>query len=290
MPTTMSPLRYPGGKTTLYAKVVDILRRNGLEGITYVEPFAGGAGLAIKLLLNNNVSNIIINDVDPSIHAFWHSVLHEHDELCSRIRECEISTEEREKQIQVLKDLKNQSMLDIGFATLFLNRTNVSGILSAGPIGGKEQSGKNKIDARFNKAVLISKIITIAKCRHQISLNRLDVINFIDAILPTFEPGRLFLNFDPPYVKKGQELYLNHFTMQDHKRLRDKVVQSHHYWIVTYDYNNNILDLYSSFFYERIQLNHSAGNMKKGEEIVIYSDNLIAQSMSAATSATLFNH
>ena len=122
--------------------------------------------------------------------------------------------------------------------------------------------------------MLRDKIIAVADKKERISLHNLDVIDFVDKVLPKYEPSKLFLNFDPPYVKKGQELYLNHFSMEDHRRLRDKVSQCDQYWIVTYDYNDSILDLYSSFYYERIQLNHSAGRMKKGEEVIIYSNNL----------------
>lgn len=274
MPTTLSPLRYPGGKTALYSKVVRLLEFNCLENITYVEPFAGGAGLAIKLLLNNNVSNIIINDIDPAIHAFWHSVLCQPDELCSRIRGYAITIDERERQIRIYKNINDNSLIDVGFATLFLNRTNVSGILGAGPIGGKDQNGKHKLNARFNKEGLITKIMTVATYGQQILLHNRDAIDFLDEVLPSYGSDKLFLNCDPPYVKKGQELYLNHFTIEDHRRLRDRITQCIHPWIVTYDYNKVILDLYSSFFYERIQLNHSAGSMKKGEEIIIYSNNL----------------
>lgn len=274
MPTTLSPLRYPGGKTKLYDKVVGILKKNDLQDAIYVEPFCGGSGLAIKLLLCNEVSSIVINDIDPAIYAFWYCVLNKTEELCSRLTECIITIEERDKQIRILRDVGSYSTLDIGFATLFLNRTNISGILNAGPIGGREQAGKDKLDARFKKKVLKDKISTIAAQREKISIHNLDVIDFVDKVLPTYESSRLFLNFDPPYVKKGQELYLNHFSMEDHKRLRDKVSQCDHYWIVTYDYNDSVLDLYSSFYYERIQLNHSAGSMKKGEEVIIYSSNL----------------
>lgn len=274
MPTTLSPLRYPGGKTKLYDKVVGILKKNDLQDVIYVEPFCGGSGLAIKLLLCNEVSSIVINDIDPAIYAFWYCVLNKTEELCSRLTECIITVEERDKQIRILRDVGSYSTLDIGFATLFLNRTNISGILNAGPIGGREQAGKDKLDARFKKKVLKDKISTIAAQREKISIHNLDVIDFVDKVLPTYESSKLFLNFDPPYVKKGQELYLNHFSMEDHKRLRDKVSQCDHYWIVTYDYNDSVLDLYSSFYYERIQLNHSAGSMKKGEEVIIYSNNL----------------
>lgn len=274
MPTTLSPLRYPGGKTKLYDKVVGILKKNDLQDAIYVEPFCGGSGLAIKLLLCNEVSSIVINDIDPAIYAFWYCVLNKTEELCSRLTECIITVEERDKQIRILRDVGSYSTLDIGFATLFLNRTNISGILNAGPIGGREQAGKDKLDARFKKKVLKDKISTIATQREKISIHNLDVIDFVDKVLPTYESSKLFLNFDPPYVKKGQELYLNHFSMEDHKRLRDKVSQCDHYWIVTYDYNDSVLDLYSPFYYERIQLNHSAGSMKKGEEVIIYSNNL----------------
>lgn len=274
MPTTLTPLRYPGGKTALYEKVVSILEQNSLHDITYVEPFVGGAGLAIKLLLRKNVSHIVINDIDPAIHSFWHSVLNQPEDLCRRIMECKISIEERENQSQILKNQEDNSIVDVGFATLYLNRTNVSGILDAGPIGGKDQEGDYKLDARFNKTRLITKINKIASCRQNIQLYGLDVIDFMDEVLPAYEVENLFLNFDPPYVKQGQALYLNHFTIKDHQRLRNKVADCEHHWIVTYDFNNIILDLYSAFEYERIQLNHSAGSMKKGEEIIIYSHNL----------------
>jgi len=274
VPTTSSPLRYPGGKTKLYDKVVGILKQNELQDVVYVEPFCGGSGLGIKLLLCNDVSSIVINDIDPAIYAFWYCVLYKTEELCLRLAECRITIEERDRQIKIFRNVNSHSTLDIGFATLFLNRTNISGILNAGPIGGRGQVGKDKLDARFNKTALKDKIVAIAEQKEKISLYNLDVIDFIDKVLPKYESRELFLNFDPPYVKKGQELYLNHFSTEDHKRLRDKVSQCNQYWIVTYDYNDSILDLYASFHHERIQLNHSAGSMKKGEEVIIYSNNL----------------
>lgn len=274
MPTTLSPLRYPGGKTKLYDKVVGILKQNELQDVIYVEPFCGGSGLAIKLLLCNDASSIVINDINPAIFAFWYCVLNMTEELCSRITECSITIGERDRQIRILRDVSSHSTIDTGFATLFLNRTSISGILSAGPIGGRDQAGEDRLDARFKKKVLKEKITTIAAQKEKISIYNLDVLEFIDKVLPMYEPDKLFLNFDPPYVKKGKALYLNHFSTEDHKRLRDKVSQCDRYWIVTYDYNDSILDLYSSFYYERIQLNHSAGSMKKGEEVIIYSNNL----------------
>lgn len=279
MPTTFSPLRYPGGKTKLYDKLVSLLKQNKLQDVIYIEPFCGGCGLAIKLLLSGDVSSIIINDINPAIYAFWYCVLNKTEELCSRINECNVTIGERDKHTLILKDVNNHSTIDIGFATLFLNRTNISGILNAGPIGGREQAGKDKLDARFKKTVLKDKIIAIADKKQKISLYNLDVFDFVTKVLPEYESSQLFLNFDPPYVKKGQELYLNHFSPEDHRRLRDQISQCNQHWIATYDYNQSILDLYSPFNYERIQLNHSAGTMKKGDEVIIYSKNLRANSV-----------
>lgn len=279
MPTTFSPLRYPGGKTKLYDKVVSLLKQNKLQDVIYIEPFCGGCGLAVKLLLSGDISSIIINDINPAIYAFWYCVLNKTDELCSRITECNVTIEERDKQILILKNVKNHSTIDIGFATLFLNRTNISGILNAGPVGGREQAGKDKLDARFKKTVLKDKIIAIADEKQKISLYNLDVFDFVAKVLPEYESNQLFLNFDPPYVKKGQELYLNHFSPEDHRRLRDQISQCNQHWIVTYDYNQSILDLYSSFNHERIQFNHSAGTMKKGDEVIIYSRTLRTNSV-----------
>jgi len=254
--------------------VVSILKLNELQDVIYVEPFCGGSGLAIKLLLCNDVSSIVLNDIDPAIYAFWYCVLNKTNALCSRLKESCITIEERDRQLQVIRNMRSHSIIDIGFATLFLNRTNISGILNAGPIGGRAQTGEDKLDARFNKSVLKDKIVAIAEQKERISLHDLDVIDFIDKVLPKYKSKELFLNFDPPYVKKGPELYMNHFSMEDHEKLCEKVSNCNHYWILTYDYNDSILDLYASFDYERIQLNHSAGSMKKGEEVIIYSNNL----------------
>jgi DNA adenine methylase len=274
LPITFSPLRYPGGKTALYPKISSIIKANILQDATYIEPFAGGCGLAIKLLFKNDISNIVINDIDQTIYSFWYCILFKAEQLCSRIHDCDISITERDRQISILRNYANHPILDVGFATLFLNRTNVSGILTAGPVGGKDQKGKDKLDARFKKDVLISKIQEIANLKAKISLYNLDVIDFMDHVLPSYNKTKVILNFDPPYVKKGQELYLNHYCAADHKNLSDKISLCEYHWIVTYDYNDMILDLYSRFRHERIELNHSAGDMKKGQELIIFSNSL----------------
>jgi DNA adenine methylase len=274
LPVTLSPLRYPGGKTALYPRVSSIIKENDLHNATYIEPFAGGCGLALKLLLNRDVSNIVINDIDICIYTFWYCVLYQTDKLCSKIDDCTITIKERNQQIDILRNHSKYSELEIGFATLYVNRTSVSGILTAGPIGGKAQKGIDRLNARFKKKVLVNKISNIASYREKIKLYNLDAMDFMDHVLPEYDTKQTIVNFDPPYVKRGQELYLNHYCEKDHKQLSRKISQCNYHWIVTYDYNDTILDLYSRFRHERIELNHSAGYMKKGQELMIFSDSI----------------
>ena len=156
MPSTYSPLRYPGGKTKFYSYVRDILDCNGLLGETYIEPFAGGAGLALKLLLNDDVKRIVINDFDPAIYCFWYSILQNPEAFCDLIMTVPLTQEEWKRQRQIYLEQDISEPLRLGFATFFLNRTNVSGVVNGGMIGGKNQSGPFKLDARDRKSTRLN--------------------------------------------------------------------------------------------------------------------------------------
>ena len=169
MPFTPSPLRYPGGKTQLYAVVKEILYRNSIAGGTYIEPFAGGAGLAIKLLLNGDVNHIVINDYDKAIYSTWYSIINHTDEFCEAINRSKLTMEEWNYHKERFN--KSQNILELGFSTFYLNRTNVSGVIKGGVIGGKEQKGNYKIDARFNKEGLIKRIIKISEKKENITIS-----------------------------------------------------------------------------------------------------------------------
>jgi DNA adenine methylase len=145
-----SPLRYPGGKSKLTAYVLETMKLNGLEGAVYVEPFAGGCSIAWYLLLNGHARKVYINDLDPAIHAFWYCVLYKTDELCELIRTTSVTMDEWHKQREIYRKSTND-YLPLGFATFFLNRTNRSGIIKAGVIGGLEQK------ANISSIVVITK-------------------------------------------------------------------------------------------------------------------------------------
>lgn len=267
MPVTDSPLRYPGGKSQLTPFVIDVLRANDLLYGTYVEPFAGGCGIAWTLLLNTYVTEVFINDIDPALYAFWASVLRHADDLCERIEQTPVTLEEWHRQREVQAS-RRPRLLDLGFSTLFLNRTNRSGILKGGVIGGLNQDGNYLIDCRFNKRDLIRKIMRIAENRENVRLSRMDAERFIRTVLPKLS-DRTLVNIDPPYYRRGPELYCSFYEHADHEALATAVAGIRQPWMVTYDDTPEIAALYSRFRCHRKALNYSAQTKRVGVELLV---------------------
>ena len=274
MPATVSPLRYPGGKTKFYTYVREILSCNDMLGETYIEPFAGGAGLALKLLLNEDVSRIVINDFDPAIYSFWHSVLYETEAFCELIENAILTTNQWNLQHSIYLESDTSDPLTLGFATFYLNRTNISGVVKGGMIGGQGQNGKYGLDARFNRQTLIEKIKTIASHKEQIVLLNLDARELLQPRqLRKFY--KIFINLDPPYVKKGAQLYKNAFSESDHRELCELVKQCRRKWIVTYDVCPLVADLYKSYRSSYLDVTYSIQAIKKAKEYIFFSDTLV---------------
>lgn len=269
-----SPLRYPGGKLKVSQYIKLLIDTNNLNDGHYVEPYAGGASVALDLLINEYVSNIHINDIDLAIYSFWHSTLYDTENFCRLINDTPVNVEEWKKQKFIIKNKDDFSSLEIGFSTFFLNRTNRSGILNAGMIGGKEQGGDWKIDARYNKIDLIKRIELINRFEDRISLNNMDAIEYVQMIDDNL-PNNTLIYLDPPYYKKGKELYINYYNHEDHKEIANIVKKLiNRYWLVSYDNEMAIKDLYSDFRQKIYSLNYSVGKASKGSEVIIYNDKL----------------
>jgi DNA adenine methylase len=272
-----SPLRYPGGKRKLAQFIADVVIQNGIQGGTYIEPFAGGASVALYLLFKEYVNQIIINDFDRSIYAFWYSVINYTDELCRKIQDTKITVEEWEKQRR-LQNRKNQvELLDLGFSTFFLNRTNRSGIIKGGIIGGKQQNGKWKIDTRFNKENLIKRIEKVALYKQRITVFNEDAIAFLDDIIDSINAQTL-IYFDPPYYNHGFALYVNYYTNENHFALSKYIQGLGCTWILTYDYAPQIVEMYKNARKKLLILNYTAAKKEKGYEMLAFSNNLIIPS------------
>lgn len=280
-----SPLRYPGGKNCIFPFVSKLFYENDLIGASYAEPYAGGSGLALRLLFEGYVDHIYINDLDKSIYAFWISIINRPDEFCKWIEEVEISITNWKKYKAIQKSPGDINYFELAKAVFFLNRTNISGVIKGGVIGGLEQKGKYKIDARFNKKELINRIQKIAGIKERISVSNLDGLSFINKL--NKKKKDIFIYLDPPYYQKGADLYMNFYSKEDHKNLALFVHKMNKKWMVSYDNHEFILNLYADQNKVVYKLSQATSN-RIGDEVLIFSkDLLFLQSVNALKSPVL---
>jgi len=276
MPQSCSPLRYPGGKAKLYPYVSPLIKEqfNNTPPI-YAEAYAGGFGLGIKLLLNNDVNSVLINDLDPAIYSFWKCVTsgHLHNKFIQMIQDTPIDIQNWQLQKEIyLGGIKN-GQLKLGFSVFYLNRCNRSGIILANPIGGINQNGDYSMDCRFNKETLITLINRIYELRSKIKVTNFDAIDFAKAV--DAHQTNVFFNFDPPYVKAGPSLYTNNYEDDDHIALSICVKKLRNKWIMTYDDNELIRNNYKTELIRTYSLQYSLEKKRKDTELFIYDHRII---------------
>jgi DNA adenine methylase len=277
-PKNHSPLRYPGGKSCLSGFISKLAQENDLLGGVYCELYAGGAGAALNMLFDNTFRHIHINDADYSIYAVWYSILNHSEEFIARLRQAPITIAEWHVQKAIYLTGRAAGVVDLGFSTFYLNRTNRSGIIyKAGPIGGQDQTGNYKIDVRFNKEELIKRIQKIASENERITLTNQDAVSIIRN-LQDYHPNTedLFLYLDPPYYNKGKMLYLNNYDHANHQTLATAVenLDENITWLISYDNVPQIKEMYQDFRMSTFDLNYTLQSKKFGSELLVFSPNL----------------
>lgn len=270
-----SPLRYPGGKGKLASFMEYMIDRLGHRGGTYIEPFAGGAGIAVELLLRNVVNRIVINDYDKGVWSFWKAILTETDRFVEQVRTVPLTIDEWYRQHEICVNQNDKYSFELGFATFYMNRTNRSGIIKGGVVGGLEQAGNWTMDVRFNREDLIKRIQNIASRKKDIKLYNKDISSFITHYVPLYEDNAL-IYFDPPYYKKGKQLYMNYFSREDHARIESAIRENINCdWIITYDEANEIEEIYKDYQLYLYDLNYSVSEKCRASELMIFRNGIL---------------
>lgn len=267
-----SPLRYPGGKACLAGFLAEVIDLNARHGCAYYEAYAGGAGAALSLLRDGVVSEVFINDADPCIHAFWAAALNESDRFADKVRTVPLTITEWHRQKAVCSRPASHTRFEVGFAAFYMNRCNRSGVLTgAGPIGGLAQNGEWRLDVRFSRDPLAERIHTLAAMRDQIHLTQLDAIDFLKSELPRGTCRKnVFVYLDPPYVQKGQRLYLNAYVEKNHRQLARYIKrQSTLHWMMSYDDTNLVRQLYSDQQVNSQPIRYTLQNKRMASELII---------------------
>ena len=274
----LSPLRYPGGKARVAPYLASLMRTQSPRPTVYAEPFAGGAGAALRLLIDEQVRAVRINDLSPGIAAFWRSVFYDTERFAQKVERAVITLDNWEQARRVFQNPFEQDDLELGFATFFLNRCNRSGILTARPIGGINQSGKWKMDARFNRTDLAERVRRLGQYRRRVEVSQLDGLEFMRTLQPLGKDA--FAYVDPPYIVQGENLYLDSLSYDDHRLLAAELRTSPTPWMLTYDVSERVTeDLYSGLRMARFDIAHTAQRQHIGSEIVVFSANIDVNSI-----------
>lgn len=274
-PSLTSPLRYPGGKQALLDYFQIFMQANGLIRPHFFEPYAGGASIALGLLVRNLVEDATLVERDPLIYAFWKCVKDHPALLCARIWDLDVDlkTWRRFRSMLVDDALRKFDLLDLAIAGLFFNRTNFSGIIGANPIGGIGQSSKYPIDCRFNKYGIVNRIAAISKYTDNLTICHGDAISFLkrnsERIQAFHRDKKAIIYVDPPYYMQGKKLYRYHFIDRQHQRLATYLNDCGMPWLVSYDNHPFICNLFSQKKTVPVSLKYTVKKNKEADELLI---------------------
>lgn len=269
----VSPLRYPGGKSLLSTYVSSVLEENLLTGCTFYEPYAGGASVSLDLLRMGFIDEAVLIERDPLVYAFWHCVFNDTDALCNAIEACPVTidTWHSLQPTKLVEDPQRSqySILQLGLAGLFFNRTNFSGIIGAGPIGGKNQTSAYKINCRFNPVALVRQIRAAARLSQRVSVVFGDALTYLRQNAAEISTGFSFVYIDPPYYVQGRKLYRHHYCDEDHVNLAKFITSQGYPWLVSYDDHPRIRELYAANQMQPIYLDYKVKSSRTAQELVI---------------------
>lgn len=268
MQPVLSPLRYPGSKAGLVPWMRAFLAGSRLEGLEFIEPYAGSAALGLNLLASDSIASLMLFERDPLLFSFWYSVFFETSKLV-RLIENKNPTLKTRSELEWLRG-QDEVISDIalmGYAGLLFNRTSFSGVLSAGPIGGSGQNSAYTVDCRFNKFTLIERIEDLAKFASRVRVYFGDAQKALSDARNVDNSQRIFY-IDPPYYIQGPKLYRYSYDFSEHLKLSENLAAANFRWLLSYDDHPAIRHFYRSFRIFEPELRYSSKVPKKERELL----------------------
>jgi DNA adenine methylase len=261
----ISFFRYPGGKSKLRNSISEHLNvyANKLD-LEYREPFFGGGSVGLKFISDNpQWKKVWINDKDLGVANLWTSVIRFPNELKKMVQDFKPSIEIFDKyKLELLSNStvsQNASEIVLhGFKKLAIHQISYSGLgtKSGGPLGGREQKSKYKIDCRWSPDYICKKIDKLHNQFSKLEIKHQSCTSFdFEDLVNSTENSFIYL--DPPYYIKGNELYQFGFTKEDHKKMADVLKYTNHPWILSYDDCPEVRRLYSWAEINIIYVNYS---------------------------------
>lgn len=274
----ISPLRYPGGKARMTQWLLGVLDNNRctrMDAEIWVEPFAGGAGAGLTALENGTVSETWLVEAHPAVAAFWQSVVEDNEAMARRI-EAVVPTlalfEEAREMVAAGLTGEGVNRLDLGVAAFIVNRCSRSGMVlpNVGPIGGKSQTGRYTIAARWNGPSLAERLRRIGLYGSKLKIITGDGIEHLEHLPGSGIEDEMFLFVDPPYIGVGNRLYAQGMQKSDHDRLA-AALKALPFWVLTYDAHPDVLGLYPPEDHQvmEFEIPHSINQSHIGSEYLV---------------------
>jgi DNA adenine methylase len=197
-PSTLSPFRYPGGKSALRSKIIRWIRELGYRPQHFLEPFAGGASVGLAVAELDLADHVTLVERDPEVAAVWNVVLNgSAGALANRIRQFVLTN----KSARETLDGKEQDLVSRAFRCLLLNRISRGGIMAPGAGWLNYGEAGKGIHSRWYPQTLAKRIEAIHCLRNKLTFRCGDGLE----TLRNFSSKPHTVAFvDPPYVVNGR--------------------------------------------------------------------------------------